>query len=87
LGEIIRQKIENAAGFLKKMTVSVGVASMTAEENNGKMLIDRCDRALYQSKHNGRNCVTALDLQHIDLVDLANKDSARPSSLKNDAQP
>lgn len=40
-----------------KVTISVGVAELTAEENNYETLISKADSALYQAKGNGRNQV------------------------------
>ena len=40
------------------ITVSVGVASYHAPTDSAAVLIERADKALYQSKHEGRNRVT-----------------------------
>ena len=42
-----------------RVTVSIG-AAMVSETDNAYTLIQRADRALYESKHAGRNCVTLL---------------------------
>ena len=44
-----------------KVTISLGVAPFISGDD-GKALISRADRALYQAKHSGRNCVRKLDL-------------------------
>jgi diguanylate cyclase (GGDEF)-like protein len=72
LGECIRNKIESDPNFLKKMTASVGVTSMTAEENDSRNLIERCDKALYISKRNGRNRVTVVNYLESDSFVLPN---------------
>jgi diguanylate cyclase (GGDEF)-like protein len=41
------------------LSVSVGVATAQAGEMTGRALIDRADRALYEAKAAGRNCVRA----------------------------
>ncbi len=47
---------------IPSITVSIGVAQFQLGESMTD-LIDRCDRALYQAKRNGRNCiVTELEL-------------------------
>lgn len=39
-------------------TISLGVADMTSPMDDYKMLIERADQALYESKKNGRNRVS-----------------------------
>jgi len=39
------------------LTVSVGIASFPDTADSPQNLMQRADRALYQAKHNGRNCV------------------------------
>lgn len=53
--------VETAAGRLD-ITTSVGVASSDrVMDENADELYDRADRALYDAKHNGRNCVRSAD--------------------------
>lgn len=53
--------IETAAGRLD-VTTSVGVAtSDSVMDQSPDELYDRADRALYDAKHNGRNCVYSAD--------------------------
>lgn len=60
LAERIRKKIERAHSELwGKITCSFGVTE-ALEKDTPKMLIKRSDQALYKSKHNGRNLVTAI---------------------------
>lgn len=40
-----------------KVTVSIGVMQATDETNSVAQLLQRADRALYQAKQNGRNCL------------------------------
>jgi len=40
-----------------KMTVSIGVASLSYDNNNPQKLLKSADEALYQAKQNGRNQV------------------------------
>jgi diguanylate cyclase (GGDEF)-like protein len=46
------------AGQVLQVTVSLGVASMDDSMPNHTLLIEAADKALYQSKENGRNCTT-----------------------------
>ena len=57
LAEKLRACVENTLfDDIKNMTISIGVAEFKGE-NTVKELLSRADRALYQAKHNGRNCV------------------------------
>ncbi|MBL8051121.1 MAG: diguanylate cyclase [Anaerolineales bacterium] len=46
-----------------KCTFSAGVASFPAHASQGELLLNLADQALYQSKANGRNCVTVYNFQ------------------------
>ena len=41
---------------ISSLTVSIGVAEFRMAESADGM-IERCDRALYQAKRSGRNCI------------------------------
>jgi diguanylate cyclase (GGDEF)-like protein len=67
LAERLRDTIETtSAGVLgpeKRVTVSIGVAQLGDE--TGPELLARTDKALYQAKHGGRNCVrVAGEVEH-----------------------
>jgi diguanylate cyclase (GGDEF)-like protein len=56
--EVIRQQVENLSfsnGI--KVTVSIGVTHLRAEDKTIEQLFDRADKALYQAKELGRNQV------------------------------
>ncbi|HIJ37897.1 MAG TPA: bacteriohemerythrin [Rhodospirillaceae bacterium] len=42
-------------GMQDPISISAGIAELKPDEN-GNGLLERCDRALYQAKHSGRNC-------------------------------
>ncbi|MBH0092835.1 sensor domain-containing diguanylate cyclase [Pseudoalteromonas sp. SCQQ13] len=46
---------------LVSMTVSIGIASYSNEFKNHERWIEAADKALYNSKHNGRNSITMFD--------------------------
>ncbi len=56
--ERIRAAIEAAEWPLRPVTVSVGVATLDETAETPALLVANADRALYCSKHSGRNCVT-----------------------------
>lgn len=58
----LRKKVENLEiklddGTLVKITISLGVASFPDGPDNELALMDFADKALYESKHNGKNCL------------------------------
>jgi diguanylate cyclase (GGDEF)-like protein len=62
VGEWLRSEIEQVKvpGMERpRLTVSVGIATVSDGESTPAALIDRADRALYQAKAAGRNCVRA----------------------------
>lgn len=60
--EKIRKHIGRTTFELPKaqltITASLGCSSLSPEDKSLARLIERADKALYQSKENGRNCVT-----------------------------
>lgn len=61
--EAIRQRVEaltllqNRGGSIRKVTTSQGIASYPVNAVDQKSLWEAADRALYEAKENGRNCV------------------------------
>ncbi len=58
LAERIRQSIAETAWDKREITVSVGLASVTLTLESGAALVEQADRALYESKSQGRNRVS-----------------------------
>ncbi len=56
----IRLAVDNAKllGDERQLTISIGAASYPEDGKNLDVLIENADKALYSSKHNGRNMVT-----------------------------
>ncbi len=50
-------KRKNSSEPLKTITASFGVASYYGNDETAQSFIDRADKALYQAKESGRNCV------------------------------
>jgi diguanylate cyclase (GGDEF)-like protein len=60
--ERIRKAIDSAKWPLRKVTVSIGVASLDGKTVDGENLVSVADACLYKAKHRGRNCVIAESL-------------------------
>ena len=58
LAERIRKRVENQFKKDLNVTISSGVATCPLNAKSAKALITRADKALYQSKSNGKNKVT-----------------------------
>ena len=58
IAERIRGSVAALAGLPRLITVSVGVAALNLSMSEPEALIESADKALYDSKHNGRNRVT-----------------------------
>lgn len=59
VAEQLRRAIEGATWAERPITASIGVATMSEAISTSGLLIDQADRALYRSKEEGRNRVTA----------------------------
>jgi len=61
MAKLVAEKIrkiteETEFEVVKNLTISLGIASLTADDNE-ESLINRADNALYEAKNNGRNCL------------------------------
>lgn len=54
-GIISRLECHDADGNIVRVTVSIGIAGLTAEDD-ASSLLNRADQALYAAKNNGRDC-------------------------------
>ena len=61
IGERIRRAVQRAVWAHRPVTVSVGLAELTPEVKTSADLVERADKALYESKEAGRNRVTFAD--------------------------
>ncbi len=59
VAERFRSAIESATWPFRAITASLGVTTLSGAEVSGEVLIGQADLALYSSKQNGRNRVTA----------------------------
>ena len=59
VAEQLRRAIETATWEDRSITASIGVATLGGAITNAEELVDHADRALYRSKQEGRNRVTA----------------------------
>ncbi len=63
--ERIRKHIESTDNEFHKITASFGVASFFLSMECYVDIVRNADRALYNSKHNGRNCVTLFEREGV----------------------
>jgi diguanylate cyclase (GGDEF)-like protein/PAS domain S-box-containing protein len=83
IAELARQRIEQlgivdeADNTAIAITTSFGISSMEQQPANLSELIDRADKALYQSKHSGRNRVSVWDIAQNTDTQEACPDSTR----------
>ncbi|CAN5523198.1 hypothetical protein BH10ACI2_BH10ACI2_25500 [soil metagenome] len=61
IAERIRTNIEEANFKHRKVTVSIGVASCSAELCSSKNIVSAADQALYEAKRSGRNTVLSYE--------------------------
>ena len=60
--KIIDSNIPNEGSPLGKITISIGIASITSPKpNDSERLIENADKALYKAKENGRNRIEIAD--------------------------
>ena len=57
IAERVRQRIERAEFPKRKVTVSIGIASLSAEIETAEQIVNAADNALYDAKNQGRNNV------------------------------
>ena len=57
LAERVRQGVEARVWSHRGVTVSIGVATLAGRHQDGASLIADADRALYEAKRRGRNCI------------------------------
>ena len=58
IAERFRSAVENMQGLKQPITISIGISSLSLTTNNIADLVSKSDRALYASKHGGKNRVT-----------------------------
>jgi diguanylate cyclase (GGDEF)-like protein len=66
---VVELNIPNNQGGLGRVTISVGVASLSADaDGDPRMLLEQADAALYTAKNRGRNTVSARFSTLLDLL-------------------
>ncbi len=55
VAENIHGQVRSETHFLRKLTISLGIASLSGERLRSVQLVEQADRALYQAKHQGRD--------------------------------
>ena len=70
VAERLRKTVANTGVVLQHglpihFTVSIGVVTLQGSNTNIEILLNQADKALYEAKHAGRNCVVASwDMPH-----------------------
>ncbi len=59
LAERLRESVERTSWEGRSVTVSIGIATLSDAIASADLLVEHADRALYRSKQNGRNLVSA----------------------------
>ena len=54
--ELLRKQMENDPDIAIPITISIGVATFTAEDDSDSLIL-KADKAMYQAKQTGRNKV------------------------------
>ena len=71
----------------KVLTVSVGVAQITPDNDNAhEDLFNRADAALYSAKKDGRDCVVVYDESHEALLEQAGKERKLKADLSGESE-
>jgi diguanylate cyclase (GGDEF)-like protein len=61
VAENIRRNVESDSRFQRKLSVSLGIGSLSGEQLIHADLVEQADRALYQAKEQGRNRTVAYE--------------------------
>jgi diguanylate cyclase (GGDEF)-like protein len=61
VAEEIRRRVNASTRLLRRLTVSLGIASMRGEQMETGTLVEQADSALYQAKNRGRDCTVRFE--------------------------
>ncbi len=61
VAENIHGQVRAETRFLRKLTVSLGIASLHGDHLHAQELVGLADRALYQAKHQGGDCIAVYE--------------------------
>jgi diguanylate cyclase (GGDEF)-like protein len=62
VAEEIRRRVNANTRFRRRLTISLGIASMHGEPMEAGMLVEQADCALYQAKNRGRDCTVRFEI-------------------------
>ncbi len=65
IAERIRANVEEANFRHRKVTISIGIASCSADLCTSANIVSAADKALYEAKHRGRNTVISFEKMHV----------------------
>jgi diguanylate cyclase (GGDEF)-like protein len=84
VAENIHGQVRAETGFMRPLTISLGIASLHGNHLAAQELVERADRALYQAKHQGQDRVVVyedwmVESAHPEALDLNPADSPLPT--------
>lgn len=78
--ERLRRGVESQDYAGLHVTATFGVSSTELDAGSSQELLDQTDTALYQAKHNGRNCVARWDQSRVRADLVASSDRPQPGA-------
>jgi diguanylate cyclase (GGDEF)-like protein len=83
VAENIHGQVRSEAHFLRKLSISLGIASLHGDHLHPQELVGQADRALYQAKHQGRDRAVIyedwmVEPAHPDALEIKTADSPLP---------
>jgi diguanylate cyclase (GGDEF)-like protein len=70
VAENIHGQVRSETHFLRKLTISLGIASLHGDQLRSQELVGQADRALYQAKHQGRDRVVIYEAWMLEPAQL-----------------
>jgi diguanylate cyclase (GGDEF)-like protein len=89
VAEKILDQLRSETRFLRKLTISLGIASLRGDRLQAQELVGQADRALYQAKHQGRDRAVIYEdwmvqPAHLEGVEIKFADAPMPKKITPD---
>jgi diguanylate cyclase (GGDEF)-like protein len=83
VAENILGQVRSETHFLRKLSISLGVSSLSGDQLRSRDLVSQADRALYEAKHKGRNRVVTfedwmMEPTHLEGLEIKTADAPLP---------